>query len=219
MYQAALNVVTNLVGAVEEHEKAVADYRYSKNLHGKQDREDAKVSNPQRGWDAGALARADNAKQKMENADSRKALLDKEKFMSNGTIASWTQRVGQIHEVVEQSYAAELVAEKQLAMLTPATPPPVPVPKPAPKPAETSAADPYSPAGTWTATKGTWTVRDDGSFVTNNGFKGNWQWGDRTKRELDLKWKNGGVGKATFAADGKSLEVTMPKGGISTLTR
>ena len=93
VYRAALKVVADLVGAVEEHEKAVADYHYSKNLHGKQDREDSKVSNWQRGWDAGAAARADNAKQKMENDASRKALLDKEKFMSlNGVSRRLWQR-------------------------------------------------------------------------------------------------------------------------------
>lgn len=219
MYQAALNVVTSLIGAVEEHEKAVADFHYSKNVHGKQDREDAKVANWQRGPDAGAAARADNAKQQMENEASRKALLDKEKFMNNGALALWTQRVGQLHDAVEQTFTAELVAEKQLAMLAPPAPPPVPIPKPAPKPAETSAAQTYSPAGTWNAPKGTWTLVDDGTFTSATGTKGTWQWSDRTKRELDLKWKSGGTGKATFAADGKSIQLTLPNGNASTLTR
>ena len=153
MYQAALNVVNSLVAAVEEHEKAVADFHYSKGVHGKQDREDAKISNPQRGVDAGALARADNAKQKMENDASLQALLDKEKFMNNGAVALWTQHVGQLHDAVEQTFTTELVAEQKLAMAAVATPPPVPVPKAKPKPAETSAGDKYSPVGTWKAAK------------------------------------------------------------------
>ncbi|MDR3406579.1 MAG: hypothetical protein P4L99_29105 [Chthoniobacter sp.] len=219
MYHAALVVVTNLVGAVEEHEKAVADYRYSNNVHGKQDREDAKVSNWQRGPDAGGAARADNAKQNMENAASRAALLQKEKFMNQGAIATWTQRVSQIHDLVEQSYVTELVAEKQMAMSTPPAPPPPPPPAP-PTSTGASASQAYSPAGTWTGPNGKWTLTDDGNFTNPTGRKGTWQWADRTKRELGLQWQKPlGDGKAVFSADGKSLEITLPKGGQVSLTR
>jgi hypothetical protein len=210
MYQAALNVVNNLIAAVEEHEKAVATFHYSKNVHGKQDREDAKVSR--------AASRDDVAKQNMENDASRKALLDKEKFMNNGTLATWQQRIGQLHDAVEQALTVELVDEQKLAMAASATPPPIPAPKTTPRPAESSAAQTYSPVGTWTAPHGQWTLTDDGNF-TAPGAKGTWQWSDRTKRELDFKWKSGVSGKGTFSVDGKTLEMALPNGAQATLTR
>jgi hypothetical protein len=208
-YAAAANVAQELLGAIDEHDKAVATYHYSRSVHGAQDRQNMDISNA---LEAPGTARANNAKQNKENADNRKALLQKEEFMSKGVIADWTTRLPQISTAVEQAFAAELVTEKQMVAARTA-PPPVP---PATQP---SAAQTYSPAGTWTGPKGQWTLTDDGNFVTSNRFKGTWQWGDRTKRELSLKWKNGGVGKAVFSADGKSLEVTMPNGGESTLTR
>jgi len=139
--------------------------------------------------------------------------------MNQGAIATWTQRVSQLHELVEQSYTAELVAEKQLAMATPPAPTPPPPPVTPPASSNTSASQTYSPVGTWTGPKGTWTLTDDGNFTTSGGAKGTWQWTDRTKRELGLKWMKLGDGTAVFSADGKSLEVNLPKGGQVSLTR
>jgi len=219
VYRAALKVVADLVGAVEEHEKAVADYHYSKNLHGKQDREDSKVSNWQRGWDAGAAARADNAKQKMENDASRSALLDKEKFMNNGVAATWQQRVGQLHTIVEQSYTTELVAEQQLAMAKLATPAPVPIPKAPPKPAETSSADKYSPVGTWRADKGNPLTLKDDNTASRGNINGTWNWTDRSKGALHIAWKNGGSTDLNFPADGHALSGKNSKGAEMNFTR
>jgi len=71
----------------------------------------------------------------------------------------------------------------------------------------------------WKVPKGNWTLNDDGTFTTAAGGKGTWQWGDRSKRELELKWQKLGDGKAIFSADGKTVQVTLPKGGQTTLTR
>jgi hypothetical protein len=62
-------------------------------------------------------------------------------------------------------------------------------------------------------------LSDDGKFSTPTGGQGTWQWTDRTTRELGLKWEKLGDGKAVFSADGKSLEITLPKGGKVALTR
>jgi hypothetical protein len=225
IYQAALNVVNSLIAAVEEHEKAVADFHYSKNVHGKQDREDAKVANWQRGPDAGAAARADNAKQQMENEASRKALLDKEKFMNNGALALWTQRVGQLHDAVEQTFTVELVAEQKLAMATPATPPPVPVPKATPKPAETSASDKYSPLGAWkTAIPGNRPaiLKEDNTVstgVASRKVTGTWKWIDQSKGALAIIWSDGLRSDVNLSADGQTMSGTASNGKQVAFTR
>jgi hypothetical protein len=222
MYQAAQNVVANLIGAVEEHNKAVADFHYSKNMHGAQERQNEDISNPQRGWDAGAVARANNAKQNKENADSRKELLDKEKFLSNGTVATWTQRVAQIHEIVEQAYTAELVAEKQLAMVTPATPPPAP--KPASQPKEPTAAEQYSPVGPWkpdTAGPRFLNLKEDNTVVGGNGgkFTGTWKWTDQSKGALTVTWTDGITMDLNFSTDGRTLTGKSSRGLTLSYTR
>jgi hypothetical protein len=215
MYQAAASVVANLIGAVQEHNKAVSDFHYSKNVHGAQDRQNEDISNPQHGWDAGAVARANNAKQNKENADSRKALLDKEKFMSNGTVATWTQRVGQLQEIIEQSYAAELIAEKQMAMVT------APVPAPAPRPASTpqpSSAQQYSPVGTWQAGNGARLLLNEDNTASRGVASGTWAWTNQGKGALHITWKksanNVEGADLNFSADGQTLSGTN-SGGIA----
>ena len=219
MYQAALNVVNSLVAAVEEHEKAVADFHYSKNVHGKQDREDAKVANWQRGPDAGAAARADNAKQQMENEASRKALLDKEKFMNNGALALWTQRVGQLHDAVEQTFTTELVSEQKLAMLTPPAPLTAPTPKPAHKTKEPSASEQYSPVGAWkTSIPGNRPaiLKEDNTTVsTGVGSRkgtGTWKWTDQSKGALAIIWSDGLKSDVNLSADGQTMSGTASNG-------
>ena len=211
MYQAAQNVIANLVGAVEEHEKAVANFQYSKNLHGPQDRQNEDITNARRagnGW-------ANNAKQNKENADSRAALLDKEKFLSNGTIATWSQRVGQIHDAVEQAYASELVAEKQLAMLTP--PAPTPAPKAAPKTKEPSAADQYSPVGAWRPDNSgprRFKINEDNTATggMHSEFSGTWKWTDQPKRAMTINWVDGLSMDLNFSPDGHTLTGKSSRG-------
>ena len=82
-----------------------------------------------------------------------------------------------------------------------------------------SPGDTYSPVGAWTGPKGKWTLTDDGHFTTGTGSKGTWQWKDHARRELGFKWDKAGPGGAVLAADGKSIQVTLPKGGQFTLTR
>lgn len=213
-YAAAAGVVQALLGAVDEHSKAVADFHYSKSVHGPQDKKDMDISN---GGQAPGTAWANNAKQNKENADNRKALLQKEQFMNTGAMDQWKVRVAQIGTAVEQAYTAEIVTEKQMVAARTATPAPAPPPPPASS--ATSASEAYSPVGTWKAPKGQWTLTDDGNFTTPTGGKGTWQWGDRAKRELELKWSKLGDGKAIFSGDGKTLQITLPKGGQTTLTR
>src|SRR5258708_21434854 len=83
-YAAAANVAQELLGAIDEHDKAVATYHYSRSVHGAQDRQNMDISNA---LEAPGTARANNAKQNKENTDNRKALLQKEEFMSKGVIA------------------------------------------------------------------------------------------------------------------------------------
>jgi len=218
MYQAAQNVIANLVGAVEEHEKAVADFQYSKNLHGPQDRQNEDITNARRagnGW-------ANNAKQNKENADSRAALLDKEKFLSNGTVATWSQRVGQIHDAVEQAYAAELVAEKQLAMLTP--PAATPAPKPAPKTREPSAGEQYSPVGAWRPDNSKprrFSIKEDNTVTggMHAEFNGTWKWTDQSKRALTINWADGITMDFSFSGDGRTLTGKSSRGLTLNYTR
>jgi hypothetical protein len=73
--------------------------------------------------------------------------------------------------------------------------------------------------GNWTAPKGQWTLNEEGSFTAANGGHGTWHWSDPGKRELTLTWPKLGDGKGEFSADGKSLEITMPKGAKVSLTR
>lgn len=213
-YSAAANVAQALLAAIDEHTKAMADFQYSKKVHGPQERQNLDISNA---GERSGTAWANNAKQNKENADSRKELLRKEEFMNKGMIEQWKVRTGQIGTAVEQAYTAELVTEKQMIAARNATPAPA---TQAPSTTPASAAETYSPVGTWKAPKGTWTLSDDGTFTTAIGTKGTWQWSDRTKRELALKWqKTGESGTAVFSADGKSLQITLPKGGGPTLTR
>ena len=111
MYTAAANAVHMLLAAEDEHTTAVANNKYSKSVHGKQDHQDARISN---GGQAPGTAFANNAKQNQENAQFRKEELRKEQFMNTGASAEWTTRVEQIRAAVEQVYTAELVAEKQV---------------------------------------------------------------------------------------------------------
>ena len=218
MYQAAQTVVANLVGAIEEHNKAVADFHYSQNLHGPQDRQE-RGYHPTRG--APATAGANNAKQNKENADSRAALLDKEKFMSNGTVATWTQRVAQIQEITEQSFAAELVAEKQLAMVAP--PVPIPAPNPIPKPRQPSAGEQYSPVGAWRPDHGArrLTVKDDNTVTggSHTEFTGTWKWTDQSKGAMTVNWTDGVNMDLNFSADGRSLTGKSSRGLTLNYTR
>ncbi len=138
--------------------------------------------------------------------------------MNNGVVSSWTTRYGQLHDMIEQSFTTELVAEKQLAMTAPPTPGPVP---PAAKPgssAQTSAAQQYSPAGAWTAPAGQWKLNEDGTFIAPKGV-GTWQWSDQGKRELAITWKNGNKGTAVLSADGKGLELTNAGGQVIKMSR
>jgi hypothetical protein len=214
IYAAAANVAQSLISAVDEHTKAIADFHYSKSVHGAPDKKDLEISNA---GQAPGTAWANNAKQNKENADSKRAVKEKEEFMNKAAVEEWKVRMTQISTTIEQAYTAELVTEKQAVVARPATPAPAPSPGIVPSPA--SAAEAYSPVGEWTAPKGKWTLSDDGKFTAANGGKGTWQWSDRAKRELDLKWLKLGDGKAAFSVDGRTLEVTLPKGGQVTLTR
>ncbi|HEY3901054.1 MAG TPA: hypothetical protein VGM54_20750 [Chthoniobacter sp.] len=212
IYAAAANVVQMLLAAEEEHTTAVANYQYSKSVHGKQDHQDARISN---GGQAPGTAFANNAKQNQENAQFRKEEIRKEQFMNKGASGEWSARVETMRTSIEQAYTAELVTEKQTLLAKAATPPPIPR---APK-SEPSAALRYSPAGSWNMPKGQWTLGEDGTFSTAIGTKGTWQWTDQSKRQIGFHWNNGGEGSAVFSDDGKSLKVTMPKGGTVSLSR
>ena len=205
VYAAAANVVQMLLAAEEEHTTAVGNNKYSKSVHGKQDHQDARISNGYAG------------KQNAENAQFRKEELQKEAFMNTGASSEWGTRVETIRASIEQAYTAELVLEKQTQLAKATTPPPIP-PAPIPK-SEPSAALKYSPAGTWTGGKGQWTLAEDGTFTTPLGAKGTWQWTDQSKRQIGMHWNNGGDGSAVFSDDGKSLKITNPKGAALPLTR
>lgn len=217
MYQAANGAMAALIGAVDEHDKAVANFHYSKDVHGPQDTKDAEISSTHRGVGSGRTAEANNAKQNKENADSHRELLEKEKFLSKGSIEAWTVRAGQLRSAVEQAYTAELVAEKQ--MVAARMPPPVvavvkpPAPKPvvAPPKKEHSAAEEYSPVGTWAGPGNNIEMKEDKTF-TRGGGGGTWAWTNQNKGELDLNYKNRGVSKGVFSTDGQALEVTPPNG-------
>jgi len=224
MYQAAVVVMNALVGAVDEHDQAVANFRYSKSVHGPQDKKDMDISNTHQGWGSGRTAEANNAKENKENSDSHKALLAKEEMMNRGAIEAWTNRAGQIRAAVEQVYANELVVEKQTVALRAAavaatTPAATPPPKPKPQtPTQASAAEQYSPVGTWTGEKSLWVLNEDGTFKHGTGG-GEWSWKDQSKGALTLKWKNGRESNATFSPDGRSLQVDLLAGGQATLKR
>ena len=222
MYQAANGAMAALIGAVDEHDKAVANFRYSKDVHGPQDTKDEEISSTHRGWGSGRTAEANNAKQNKENADSRKELLEKEKFLSKGSIEAWTVRAGQLRAVVEQAYTNELVTEKQMvaARVQPVV---VAVVKPVPKPVEPpkkehSAAEEYSPVGTWTGPGKDIEVHEDNTFARGAGA-GTWAWTNQNKGELDLRFKNGAVSKGVFSTDGKGLDLTLPNGKSQKFSR
>ena len=222
MYQAANGAMAALIGAVDEHDKAVANFHYSKDVHGPQDTKDEEISSTHRGWGSGRTAEANNAKQNKENADSRKELLEKEKFLSKGSIEAWTVRAGQLRAAVEQAYTNELVAEKQMvaARVQPVV---VAVVKPVPKPVEPpkkehSAAEEYSPVGTWTGPGNNIEMREDNTF-SRGGGGGTWAWTNQNKGELDLHFKNRGVFKGIFSADGKGLDLTLPNGNSQKYSR
>ena len=217
MYQAANGAMAALIGAVDEHDKAVANFRYSKGVHGPQDTKDAEISNTHTGRGSGRTAEANNVKQNKENADSHRELVEKEKFLSKGSIEAWTVRAGQLRAAVEQAYASELVAEKQMVAAR-TLPTPVAVVKPAPKPKpveppkkEHSAAEEYSPVGTWAGPGNNIEMKEDSTF-TRGGGGGTWAWTNQNKGELDLNYKNRGVSKGVFSTDGQALEVTPPNG-------
>jgi hypothetical protein len=216
MYQAAVAVMNTLIAAIDEHDKAVANFRYSNSVHGAQDKKDAEVTN------AVGNGRANNAKQNKENADSRRALLAKEEFMNKGVIDMWTTRAAQLRAGVEQAYATELVIEKQTVAARSATvaavAPPAP-PKPKPAKTESSAAEMDSPAGTWTGNSAKWEFKADGTYTNGHGGGGQWEFTNQSKGEMELKWRNGAVRKAIFSADGHSLEVVLVNGEPLTLKR
>ena len=215
MYQAAAAVMHTLIAAVDEHDKAVANFRYSKSVHGPQDTKDSELTN------AVGNGRANNAKQNKENADSRRELLAKEDFMNKGVIDTWTTRAAQLRASVEQAYATEFVIEKKTiavrsATVAAVTPPAPPKPKPVKK--ESSAAEQYSPVGSWPGDKLPWVFKEDGVFQHGSGG-GEWKWQNQSKGELELKWKSGKSTKGTFSADGHTLEVAGPAGRPETLKR
>ena len=211
-YAAAANTARALLGAVDEYNKAVADFKYSSNTHGPQDRQNLDISN---GRQRPGTASSNVAKQNKGNADTRDELLRKEEFMSRGVTQRWKVRTAQIGTILEQTYTVELVTEKRMLAARGAAPalPPVQAPT------EATPSQIYSPAGSWATPHGTWTLTDDGK-ITAPDAKGTWQWSDRTKRELEFQWpQSGKSGKGIFATDGRTLEVIMPDGGHATLTR
>ena len=216
MYQAAAGLVATLTAAVDEHDKAVANFRYSKGVHGAQDTKDEEISNTHRGWGSGRTAEANNAKQNKENADSRKELLAKEQFLSKGAIDAWTVRAGQLRAGVEQAYEQELIAEKQAAaarapQVAVVTPPPPPK-APAPKPKELSAAQEYSPVGKWKGNRGAFMTLNEDNTATRGKVGGPWKWTDQAKGELHIDWSDGVTTDLTFTKDGRTLSGKNSKG-------
>jgi hypothetical protein len=218
MYHSAVAVMDTLIGAVDEHDKAVANFRYSKTVHGPQDTKDEEISNTHRGVGSGRTAEANNAKQNKENADSRRELIEKEKFLSKGSIDTWTTRAGQLRAAVEEAYGTELVAEKQvIAARTQKVEPPKT--KPVPKRTVASAAEEYSPVGTWTGGRGgTYVLKEDNTWTFDQAG-GTWAWTNQSKGELELTGRSGKVFKGVFAKGGRTLEITRPNGVTGTFTR
>lgn len=199
-YTAAANVAQALISAIDEHAKAVADYHYSKVVHGPQERQNMDISN---GNQRSGTAWANNAKQNKENADSRKELLRKEAFMNKGMIDQWTVRTAQIGTAVEQVYTAELVTEQRMVAAR-NTPPPPPPPS-VPVSTQATASQAYSPVGTWKAEKGpNFIIKGDGSVVRGNN-SGTWKWTDQNKGNLHIMWTSGVTGDLNFPADGQTL--------------
>jgi hypothetical protein len=225
MYQAVLNVMAILLGAVEEHNKAVADFENSKKVHGVPDTKDLEISNPRHGWDPAAVARANKAKEDHVNGGANNAALDKDDFFSKGAIAAWTKRIGQIQDLVTQSYTQEVVAEKQLAMLAPAaTPPPPPATKPKSKPKQTkdiSALDEHSPVGSWKAanpSNRSATLKEDNT-VTGWKRTGTWNWTDQSKGALAIIWSDGLTSNVILSPDGRTMEGKATNGHDVSFTR
>ena len=224
MYQAALNVVATLLAAVDEHTKAVADFENSKGVHGPPDTKDLEISNPQHGWDAAAVARANKAKEKHVNGDAEKAALDKDQFFSKGAVAAWTKRFGQLHDLVEQSYTTEVVAEKQAAMAAAATPAPNPVPKPEVKVSPKESTAQNSPVGPWKPDRDGpryLSLKEDGAVIGGKAsqYRGAWKWIDQSKGALTVTWTDGLTMDLSISSDGSTLSGKSSHGVHLTYTR
>ena len=228
MYQSALKVVGILLGVVEEHNKAVTDLENSLSVHGPSDTKDLEISNPQHGWDKAAAARANKAKEDHVNGGAKKDALNKDQFFSKGALAAWAKRFGDLQGIVAQAYTAEIVAEKQLAMLAPAaTPPPPPATKSASKPPkekptkEISASEQNSPVGTWKATNPSnrsATLKEDNT-VTGWKRTGTWKWTDQPRRALAITWSDGLISNVNLSPDGRAMDGKATNGKDVSFTR
>jgi len=239
MYQAVLKILAILQDVVEEHAKAVTDLANSKSVHGPADTKDLEISNPQHHWDAAAVARANKAKENHVNGEAEKAALEKDNFFSKGALAAWTKRLGLLQDGIEQTYVAELVAEKQLAMAVSATPPPIlpPAPKVAPivaskppkeKPTKViSASAQYSPVGTWKASNASYRsaiLKEDntvtgGKWADPWKWTGTWKWTDQSKGALTIDWKDGMKSDVIVSPDGQNMTGKNSNGHEATFTR
>lgn len=116
-YTAALRACDVLGGAIDERDKAAADYASAQAGSSPQDIKDVRISTVPARHGYGKATRANNAKEESANTQPDA----NQSFMNSAALTAWTTRVAQLRQQIDAAYAQE-VATEQAAPSTSATP-------------------------------------------------------------------------------------------------
>lgn len=114
-YTAALRACDVLAAAIEEREKAAANYASAQSGPTTQDVKDVRLSTVRARHGYGKATRANNAKEAAANnqADSNAA------FMDSASLKAWASRAAQLRQQIDSVYAQEVAIEQQASASSP----------------------------------------------------------------------------------------------------
>lgn len=110
-YTAALRACDVLAAAIDEHDKAAANYASAQAGPTTEEVKDVRISTVRARRGYGKATRANNAKEAAANnqPDSKQA------FMNSAAFNAWTTRVGQLRQQIDSAYAQAIAIEQQAA--------------------------------------------------------------------------------------------------------
>jgi len=114
-YVAALRACDVLTAALEERDKAAANYAAAQSGPSSQDVKDVRLSTVRARHGYGKATRANDAKETAANnqADPNAA------FMNSASVNAWTTRVAQLRQQIDSVYAQEIAIEQQASVSSP----------------------------------------------------------------------------------------------------
>ncbi len=120
-YTAALRACDALGGAIDERDKAAANYASSQTGTSPQDVKDVRISTMRARHGYGKATQANNEKEAAANNQPD----TNQSFMNSAALTAWTTRVAQLRQQIDAAYAEEIATE-QVALSASATPTPSP---------------------------------------------------------------------------------------------